>query len=413
MPARGIQHLPIRYPREAPAWFAQFMDSFIRDVLINLDVRNAIQGQGIQIEGNSDTPATISSSEDVQQLIDENYILAESSPFLANARVLSGENGVVRVTDEGPGGSFVISLEQGGIPYDKLAELDELSVLGNPSDAFGPLTRITGSAQHDVLSVQLNGSDLEVRFGTITHQSVSDFDEAAQDAVGAALADSDTVNLTYTDATPEIKADVITQMSITADSSGLKLVGDTASPGNSKYYGTDSSGNRGWLASGGGGGGSVEFIDQSVVAGSAATNITVSSLDLAGDDCYIIDLLLLNSSGSSTNVSLFYNSDTTATNYNRNISTDGGTGTRVNNAIIAALSAGEALYIRLTVRPDIEGRTRALVNGSAHDGAASVGFTGQHIWQTVSNVTSVTINSSVATAFAVGSKVQVWRQRAS
>jgi hypothetical protein len=35
-------------------------------------------------------------------------------------------------------------------------------------------------------------------------------------------------------------------MSLTADASGLKLVGDSASPGNNKVYGTDGSGNKGW-----------------------------------------------------------------------------------------------------------------------------------------------------------------------
>lgn len=73
-------------------------------------------------------------------------------------------------------------------------------------------------------------------------------DEEAQDAVGAMAADTDTVNVTYTDATPELKWDVRTQMSVTSDASGLKLSGDAAAPGNSKYYGTDSGGAKGWFA---------------------------------------------------------------------------------------------------------------------------------------------------------------------
>jgi hypothetical protein len=39
---------------------------------------------------------------------------------------------------------------------------------------------------------------------------------------------------------------VITQQSITADTSGVKFVNDTSSPGNNKVYGTDGSGVRGW-----------------------------------------------------------------------------------------------------------------------------------------------------------------------
>lgn len=76
-------------------------------------------------------------------------------------------------------------------------------------------------------------------------------DEQAQDAVGAM---AETNSLQYTDATPELK--VKRQMSITADASGLKLDGDSAAPGNSKLYGTNGSGVKGWYdqPSGGGGG---------------------------------------------------------------------------------------------------------------------------------------------------------------
>jgi hypothetical protein len=45
--------------------------------------------------------------------------------------------------------------------------------------------------------------------GTQLSTTISDFDEAAQDAVGAILVDSSTINFTYTDATPSITAVVI------------------------------------------------------------------------------------------------------------------------------------------------------------------------------------------------------------
>ena len=71
-------------------------------------------------------------------------------------------------------------------------------------------------------------------------------DERAQDAIGGMIADTTTIDLTYTDATPELKADVIKQMSVTSDASGLKLDGDAASPGNNKAYSTNGSGTKGW-----------------------------------------------------------------------------------------------------------------------------------------------------------------------
>lgn len=72
-------------------------------------------------------------------------------------------------------------------------------------------------------------------------------DERAQDAVGGALVDSNTVDFTYNDGANTITADVKTQMSITSDASGLKLDGDSAAPGNTKYYGTDASGVKGFF----------------------------------------------------------------------------------------------------------------------------------------------------------------------
>lgn len=71
-------------------------------------------------------------------------------------------------------------------------------------------------------------------------------DERAQDAVGSILTDSNTVDFTYNDAGNTITADVKTQLSITSDSSGIKLVNDSSTPGNTKYYGTNSSGVKGF-----------------------------------------------------------------------------------------------------------------------------------------------------------------------
>jgi hypothetical protein len=71
-------------------------------------------------------------------------------------------------------------------------------------------------------------------------------DERAQDAVGTILTDTDTVDVTYNDATPSITVAVRTQQSITSDASGIKLSGDAATPGNDKYYGTDAAGVKGF-----------------------------------------------------------------------------------------------------------------------------------------------------------------------
>lgn len=72
--------------------------------------------------------------------------------------------------------------------------------------------------------------------------------EEVQDAVGGILTDTATIDLTYADATPAITADVRRQMSLDADASGLRLVGDSAAPGATMLYGTNASGVKGWYA---------------------------------------------------------------------------------------------------------------------------------------------------------------------
>jgi hypothetical protein len=60
------------------------------------------------------------------------------------------------------------------------------------------------------------------------------------------VADSTTVDMSLTG--QQVSAAVISQMSITSDASGIKLSGDSASPGNTMLYGTNGSGTKGWYS---------------------------------------------------------------------------------------------------------------------------------------------------------------------
>lgn len=95
---------------------------------------------------------------------------------------------------------------------------------------------------------QLTGTDTfpVANIPDLTSAKITDFQEAAQDAAGALLADSNTIDVTYNDGGNAETVDVKTQMSLTSDASGIKLSGDSASPGNSKLYGTNGSGTKGW-----------------------------------------------------------------------------------------------------------------------------------------------------------------------
>jgi len=72
-------------------------------------------------------------------------------------------------------------------------------------------------------------------------------DEEAQNAISYIISGTNTVDLVYTSgANPQLKADARSQMSISSDTGGLRLIGDLNSPGNNKLYGTNESGVRGW-----------------------------------------------------------------------------------------------------------------------------------------------------------------------
>lgn len=121
----------------------------------------------------------------------------------------------------------------------KVSITDGNGVLGNPTVDVSPANIFAG----------LNTSSLSE--GTNLYFT----DERAQDAVGTILTDSSTIDFTYNDTANTIIATAITQLSITSDASGLKLSEDQESPGNTKLYGTDGSGVKGWYAQPSSGGG--------------------------------------------------------------------------------------------------------------------------------------------------------------
>lgn len=209
MPGQGLQNIPIRIPS---TWDAAWFDKFIREVLALADTRNAIQGSGIVITGQSGEPATISTSADVQNLLLQSYVVASASGFLSFERVLTGNPGEIFITDGGANSSITVGVLDRGLILEKLQNLREWGVLGNPTDASGPVQNLIPTGDKAVLHV--NATDIV--FDLIDHTYVSDFDEAAQDAVGMILTDSTSIDFTYDDG-----ANTITASTINANPSGL------------------------------------------------------------------------------------------------------------------------------------------------------------------------------------------------
>jgi hypothetical protein len=96
-----------------------------------------------------------------------------------------------------------------------------LSNVDNTSDVNKPVSTAQAAADTAVQNYAIQRSN---HTGTQLASTISDFTEAAQDAVGATLADTDSVDMTYDDAGNAIKADVrLSDSTLAIDAGGLKV----------------------------------------------------------------------------------------------------------------------------------------------------------------------------------------------
>jgi hypothetical protein len=162
----------------------------------------------------------------------------------------------------------------------------------------------------------------------------------------------------------------------------------------------------------GGGGGAMSLVGTATVAGSAATTLTMSGLDLATDGCYVIHAVLKNATASTANVALFFNGDTTATNYWEQVLSIDGTGAnavRGNDAFILTIDASTSAFAEITTRRDPDGYPRTTCrNVRGVVTSPKVQIFG-HIRNNTANVTSISLSSAVASALAVGSYFKLYK----
>lgn len=169
--------------------------------------------------------------------------------------------------------------------------------------------------------------------------------------------------------------------------------------------------NPAWAASGAG---ASAFVASNAVAGAAVTTLTVTGLDLDTDEHYIVYIALTNNNASTFNLSVYYNSDTTATNYDRQrIGAAGATVTsaRGNDAIIGqTVPASEGVYVKLDIERTPDGRVRCLAQTTSGNTTNILADTVSHVWRTAStNVTQIVLSASTANALAIGSRIRVFR----
>ncbi|GAB3094888.1 hyaluronate lyase N-terminal domain-containing protein [Lysobacter terrae] len=163
---------------------------------------------------------------------------------------------------------------------------------------------------------------------------------------------------------------------------------------------------------GGGGGGALELITTSTVSGAAATLITISGLDLATDGCYLGLLSAKNNNASALTVNLFYNGDTTATNYWRQyLVADGSavSAARSNNANLLDVKASAGFTAEFTIQQDVDGRPRARARDNRDAPSSLVLQIADHVRDNTANVTSLTLSASSANGFAIGTKLSLYK----
>lgn len=161
----GLQTIPLRIPeRWDPAWF----ERFVREVLSLADVRNALAGAGIVIEGTSGGPATIAADADLEEIASSALVTALPSN-MGTARVLTAGDGI-GIEDNGGGSTIVVYVDN--VPFGRLQQVPAPSLIGcsiDLGDGTSPPGVIVPDAPERVLiTTDDGGGNPVIGFGEVS-----------------------------------------------------------------------------------------------------------------------------------------------------------------------------------------------------------------------------------------------------
>lgn len=152
--------------------------------------------------------------------------------------------------------------------------------------------------------------------------------------------------------------------------------------------------------------GGLSLVAETTVSGGAVTSVTFSGLDLATDAKYRIIMNIDNATGNLATLGLFYNGDTTDTNYY----TGGIGGATGNTAQFITLQASMSCYAAFDVFPTPNiANAKALGLVSQYEAGTVIGGGFSSWWTNTANVTSITILSTFASAIANNSKITLYK----
>jgi len=181
----------------------------------------------------------------------ETFIEAIPSPFFYAGVWAASTNTPALADGAGTSGSVYYVTDSGTVNFGAGAQVfnagDKVAYNGTTWDKWDmtdAVTSVNSQTGVVVLTTANVADSTNARYVTDA-QLVIVGNTSGTNSGDVTVTDTATVNLTLT--AQDISADVISQMSITSDASGLKLSGDAASPGNTKYYGTDGAGTKGFF----------------------------------------------------------------------------------------------------------------------------------------------------------------------
>jgi hypothetical protein len=160
--------------------------------------------------------------------------------------------------------------------------------------------------------------------------------------------------------------------------------------------------------------GAMTYIGAATVSGAAATTLAISGLDLDADTLYFVQIEVGNATGSALILSLYYNADTTATNYDIQAFLASGTSPspgRANSAAFMGVAANASASINGFITKNPTGTRVSSEWRARQDHTTAINLrTCAHLWRTTgTNVTGLTLSSNVANSLAIGTVIRVWK----
>jgi len=147
--------------------------------------------------------------------------------------------------------------------------------------------------------------------------------------------------------------------------------------------------------------------------GSNSQTVSLTSLDLDTAKAYLLILDIKNVSGAAATYSLFYNTDSTATNYYNDMSNDASpiTKTRANTGLAFASGNNNlCTFVQIEILRDVDGYPVAIIRSNQDgDSTATTVRVGAHSATTAANVTSIQITGSAAASIAQNSRIFLFR----